>query len=104
MGNELWHLYDSGGAALPSRCERFGNGVHVTLFCPSAILLKEIRIDLLNEDGQVVIGCLLYRCWVAQYQGLPELNMNMQAAAIERITLQCDSWELKNSVAEPRQT
>lgn len=33
------------------------------------------------------------RCWVSDYQSVPDLDANANAVAIERLTLQNDGWE-----------
>jgi phage tail-like protein len=62
---------------------------------------KDIRIELLNEAGQVARAWLLYRCWVSQYQALPDLDANAGAVAIESITIETEGWERDVSVVEP---
>jgi len=62
---------------------------------------KDITIKLLNEAGQVVIGYNIFRCWVSQYQALPELDANANAVAIQTLTLENEGWERDYSVTEP---
>jgi phage tail-like protein len=62
---------------------------------------KDITIELYNEAGQKVIAYNVYRCWVSEYQSLPELDANGNAVAIQSITLQNEGWERDVSVAEP---
>jgi phage tail-like protein len=70
-----------------------------------AIMLKEFRkdiiIELLNETGQVAKAYKVYRCWVSEYQALPELDANANAVAIEHIKLENEGWERDLSVPEP---
>jgi phage tail-like protein len=65
---------------------------------------KDIIIELLNEQGVVAKSYKVYRCWVSEYQALPELDANAHAVAIEHITLQNEGWERDTAVAEPKQT
>src|SRR5437660_618599 len=37
-------------------------------------LRKDIKIVLLNEAGQPVLGFAVHRCWVSEYQALPDLD------------------------------
>jgi|SRR5512132_1216524 phage tail-like protein len=73
-----------------------------------AISLKEFRkdiyIELLNEQGAVAKAYKIYRCWVSEYQALPELDANGKAIAFETIMLQNEGWERDESVAEPTET
>ncbi len=62
---------------------------------------KDITIELLNEAGQVAIAYRVYRCWVSQYQALPELDANGGGVAIQSITLENEGWERDTSVTEP---
>src|SRR5580765_5232500 len=36
-------------------------------------LRREIRIELLNEAGQPVHRYIVHRCWVSEFQALPDL-------------------------------
>jgi phage tail-like protein len=62
---------------------------------------KDIAIDLFNEAGQLVLRYLVYRCWVSEYQALPELDAGSGGIAIEHIVLQNEGWERDLSVTEP---
>jgi phage tail-like protein len=62
---------------------------------------KDIIIDVYNEAGQLVICYKVYRCWVSEYQALPELDANSSAIAIQRIVLQNEGWERDYEVTEP---
>ncbi len=65
---------------------------------------KDIIIDLLNEQGVVAKSYKVYRCWVSEYQALPDLDSNAHAVAIEHMILQNEGWERDISVTEPTQT
>jgi phage tail-like protein len=45
----------------------------------------------------------VFRCWVSEYQALPELDANGAAVAIESITLQHEGWERDLAVVEPEE-
>jgi phage tail-like protein len=64
-------------------------------------LRKDMRIDLLNEAGQPVHRYLVYRCWVSEYQALPDLDAGGNAVAIEHIKLENEGWEHDLTLAEP---
>lgn len=66
-----------------------------------ANLRKEIRIDLLNEEGQPVWRFNVHRCWVSEYQALPDLDAGANAVAIEHIKLENEGWEQDTSLTEP---
>jgi phage tail-like protein len=65
---------------------------------------KDILIELLNEEGMVAKAFKVYRCWVSEYQVLPQLDANGGAVAIESIVLQNEGWERDTEVPEPTQT
>jgi phage tail-like protein len=54
---------------------------------------KDIIIELMNEAGQPVIRYKVFRCWVSEFQALPELDANANAVAIQHIQLQNEGWE-----------
>ncbi len=62
---------------------------------------KDIIIDLYNEAGQLVISYKVYRCWVSEYQALPELDANANTVAFQSIVLQNEGWERDLDVVEP---
>lgn len=62
---------------------------------------KDIIIDLFNEAGQKVISYRVFRCWVSEFQALPELDANANAVAIETLKLENEGWERDEEVVEP---
>jgi phage tail-like protein len=54
---------------------------------------KDITIDVFNEAGQKVLSYKVYRCWVSEYQALPDLDANANAVAIQHIKLENEGWE-----------
>ena len=69
-----------------------------------ANLRKEVRIDLLNEEGQPVWRFFVHRCWVSEYQALPDLDAGANAVAIEHIKLENEGWEQDTTLQEPKET
>jgi phage tail-like protein len=62
---------------------------------------KDVIIEMYNEAGQLVIAYKVYRCWVSDYQALPDLDANANAVAIQSIKLENEGWERDYDVAEP---
>jgi phage tail-like protein len=62
---------------------------------------KDIIVDFFNEAGQLAISYKVYRCWVSEYQALPDLDANANAVAIQHIKLENEGWERDTSVTEP---
>jgi phage tail-like protein len=67
-------------------------------------LRKELRIDFLNEERQVVLRFNVHRCWVSEYQALPDLDAGTNAIAIEHIKLENEGWERDLSLTEILET
>jgi len=65
---------------------------------------KDIIIELLNEQGNVAKAYKVFRCWVSEYQTLPELDANGHAVAIEHMVIQNEGWERDSDVPEPTET
>jgi len=65
---------------------------------------KDLIVELWNEQGNKALAYKVYRCWVSEYQSLPELDANAHAVAIERMVVQNEGWERDTSVTEPQQT
>jgi phage tail-like protein len=63
-------------------------------------LRQEVRIDLLNEAGQPVWRFVVHRCWVSEYQALPDLDAGANAIAIEHIKLENEGWEQDTTLTE----
>jgi phage tail-like protein len=62
---------------------------------------KDIIIDVFNETGQKAISYKVYRCWVSEYQALPDFDANANAVAIQHIKLENEGWERDVDVTEP---
>lgn len=62
---------------------------------------KDIIIEVYNEAGQVAIAYKVYRCWVSDFQALPDLDASANAIAIESLTIQNEGWERDYEVTEP---
>jgi phage tail-like protein len=62
---------------------------------------KDITIDVFNEEGQKAISYQVFRCWVSEYQALPELDAAGNAVMISTIKLENEGWQRDNSVTEP---
>ncbi|MEO7911032.1 MAG: phage tail protein [Roseiflexaceae bacterium] len=62
---------------------------------------KDIIIELYNEGGQPVLRYKVYRCWVSEFQSLPDLDANANAIAIQHIKLENEGWERDIELAEP---
>jgi phage tail-like protein len=82
--NKVWHV----GAGL---------GAEVSL----KDFRKDVILEVYNETGQLVLAYKIYRCWVSDYQALPDLDANANAVAIQSIKLENEGWERDTDVTEP---
>lgn len=62
---------------------------------------KDLIIEVYNEAGQLALAYKLYRCWVSEYQALPDLDANANSVAIQHIKLELEGWERDQEVREP---
>ncbi len=74
-----------------------GAGAEVAL----ANFRKDVILEFYNEAGQLALAYKIYRCWVSEYQALPDLDANANAVALERLKLENEGWERDTAVAEP---
>lgn len=62
---------------------------------------KDIILEVYNEAGQLALAYKIYKCWVSEFQALPDLDANANAVAIQHIKLENEGWERDQSVPEP---
>jgi phage tail-like protein len=62
---------------------------------------KDIIIEVYNEAGQLAIAYTLFRCWVSEFQALPDLDANANAVAIQHLKIENEGWVRDTSVVEP---
>jgi phage tail-like protein len=84
-----------------SKVWNFGSGLG------KEMALKDFRKDLIlefyNEAGQLVLAYKIFRCWVSEYQALPELDANANAVAIQTLKLEYEGFERDVDVVEPEE-
>jgi phage tail-like protein len=62
---------------------------------------KDVIIEFYNEAGRLAIAYHVFRCWVSEYQALPDLDANANAVAIQHIKLENEGWLRDTAVVEP---
>ena len=82
--NKVWHYGNSLGSEVSLKDFR-----------------KDIIIEIYNEAGQKAIAYNVYRCWVSEYQSLPDFDANANAIAIQHIKLENEGWARDEQVNEP---
>lgn len=82
--------------------EAWANLVH-SLDSPISLrnFRKDVAVDVFNEANQKVLSYKLYRCWVSEFQALPQLDASSAGVAIETLKLELEGWERDTSVVEP---
>jgi len=86
--------------------EAWANKVwHVSTGLGAEVSLKDFRKDVIlevyNEAGQLALAYKIFRCWVSEYQAMPDLDANANAIAIQTIKLENEGWERDPEVVEP---
>ena len=86
--------------------EAWANKVwHVGTGLGAEVSLKDFRKDVIlevyNEAGQLALAYKIYRCWVSEFQALPDLDANANAIAIQHLKLENEGWERDADVKEP---
>jgi len=69
------------------------------------VSLKDFRRDMIievyNESGQKAIAYRVFRCWVSEYQALPDLDANANAIAIQHVKIENEGWIIDDDTPEP---
>lgn len=85
--NKVWQTGTTGA----------GSGAEVSL----ADFRKDIIVEVYNEAGQLAIAYNVFRCWVSEFQAMPDLDANANAVAIQHIKLENEGWLRDEQVVEP---
>ena len=64
---------------------------------------KDIILEMYNEAGQLAISYKVFRCWVSEFQAMPELDANANAVAIQTLKLENEGWERDYEIPEPQE-
>ena len=59
----------------------------------SAVLRRNLVIDVFDETGKRVVSYKIWSAWVSQYSAVPDLDAGSNAVAIESIKLENAGWE-----------
>jgi len=62
---------------------------------------KDIILEIYNEAGQLAIAYKVFRCWVSEFQAVPDFDANANAVAIQHLKLENEGWERDYDVVEP---
>lgn len=53
---------------------------------------KDLTIEVYNEAGMLAVVYTVFRCWVSEFQAMPDLDANANVIAIEHIKLENEGW------------
>ena len=56
-------------------------------------LHEDVILEAYNEAGQLTSAYRILRCWVSEFQALPDLDANANAIAIEHLKLENEGWK-----------
>lgn len=62
---------------------------------------KDLILELYNEAGQLALAYKIYRCWVSEFQAMPDLDANANAIAIQHLKIEHEGFERDTAVSEP---
>jgi phage tail-like protein len=62
---------------------------------------KDVRLEVMDEAGQLVSAYTIFGCWPSQYQAVPDLDANTLITTFESIVLENQGWERDPAVPKP---
>jgi phage tail-like protein len=62
---------------------------------------KDVRLELLDEAGQVMLAYTIFRCWPSQYVAVPDLDEETVLFAFESLVLENEGWVRDPAVPKP---
>src|SRR3954453_13966836 len=65
---------------------------------------KDITIEVFNHQDVKVLAYHVYRCWVSEYQALPQLDAGGNAVMITSLKLENEGWVRDTSVTELKES
>ena len=54
---------------------------------------KDIVIEAYNETGELKITFKIFKCWISEFQAMPELDAGSNIMIINTIILENEGWE-----------
>ena len=91
--------YDTEFEKWANKVWNFGSGLGAEVSLKD--FRKDVILEIYNEAGQLAIAYKLFRCWVSEFQALPDLDANANAIAIQHIKLENEGWERDYEITEP---
>jgi phage tail-like protein len=60
---------------------------------PADAFRKDVRIELFDGSGEMIVTYIVHRCWPSEYVPLSELDAEPTEPIQESLTLQHEGWE-----------
>jgi phage tail-like protein len=61
---------------------------------PAAQVRKDVRIEVCDTAGRLVLAYKVHRCWPSEFVAIKELETNPGCCLIQCLTLQHEGWEI----------
>ena len=65
---------------------------------------RDVVIEVHDEAGRLTVAYKVFRCWVSEFQSLPDVDANANAVTIQHIKLEHEGIERDDEVPEPGRT
>jgi phage tail-like protein len=59
---------------------------------------KDVKIEVLDDRGNVTIAFNLFRCWPSEYAAVTGLEAEPESCILQSLTLQTEGWERDVSI------
>jgi phage tail-like protein len=66
-------------------------------------VLKDLRIEIFDEAGNLALAYTIFRCWPSEFQALPALDGSATGSLLQILKLEYDGWERDLSVVPSEQ-
>lgn len=68
---------------------------------PPEDVRKDILIEVYDEAGHLALAYEAFRCWVSEYEALPDLDANANAVAVQHLKLENEGIEREDDIPKP---
>ena len=58
---------------------------------------RDLELEVCNEAGKVVTRYGIFRCWVSEFQAMPELDASAKGVAIKSLVLQHEGFKSEDA-------
>ncbi len=61
---------------------------------------RDMVVEVYDEAGKLAQAYRIYRCWVSEYQALPDLDADANAVSIQHIEIENEGWDRDTGAPE----